>query len=463
MELRINSRQNLQFLCLTLALLIASGAGADSPAEQKAKAPATEPHKADSDEYFRVRQQTLPLAPRPEISELEHFTIFHDPSQYSAHPRQCPFKYLGGGEVIMGFTRATTVKGGDSYEDPNDVRHGFVEGEYKSRGVVVIRRSTDGGTTWPDEEESIVYESRMPMDKKRAFLTSAGSERAKFNMFSPESLFYFGRAYLPESEKETAVGQMRLVCFAIRSQDKGKTWETVPSIIKHPFSEDGTVHKDAYPVIRMPDGKTLLGVMTLNVVRRRPAVFSSTDQGITWNYLSQPVYDAREPPKGRFTYGNLLRRPNGDLHCYYLHIEEGEVVEGLKNAIALSVSKDDGRSWGEPTPIVGNGQGCWKEPGDKGDQYRSPWPIQLADGRILVLFARRRMPRGIGGVLSSDDGKTWSHEFLVRDDGSEWDLGYPMGVQLDDRRIFTGYYYTLPDGNKFGGTRFIAGSIFRLN
>ena len=65
--------------------------------------------------------------------------------------------------------------------------------------------------------------------------------------------------------------------------------------------------------------------------------------------------------------------------------------------------------------------------------------------------------------MSSDDGRTWSHEFVLRDDASKPDLGYPVGCQLEDGRIFTGYYYTLSDGNAFGGTRFIAGSTFRLD
>ena len=64
-------------------------------------------------------------------------TIFHHKNKYIAHPRQCPFKYLGGDERIMRFTRATTVKGGDSYEDPNDIHHGFYKQGYKSRGRVV--------------------------------------------------------------------------------------------------------------------------------------------------------------------------------------------------------------------------------------------------------------------------------------------------------------------------------------
>ena len=86
----------------------------------------------------------------------------------------------------------------------------------------------------------------------------------------------------------------------------------------------------------------------------------------------------------------------------------------------------------------------------------------LRDGRILVLFARRKPPFGIGGLVSEDLGTTWSQEFVLRDDASCADLGYPVATELDDGRIFTAYYYTLEDGNSFGGSRFIAGSHFRL-
>ena len=50
----------------------------------------------------------------------------------------------------------------------------------------------------------------------------------------------------------------------------------------------------------------------------------------------------------------------------------------------------------------------------------------------------------------------------MRDDGSTHDLGYPVGCQRDDGSIFVAYYFSQDDGNKFGGTRFLAGSIFRL-
>lgn len=43
------------------------------------------------------------------------------------------------------------------------------------------------------------------------------------------------------------------------------------------------------------------------------------------------------------------------------------------------------------------------------------------------------------------------------------DIGYPLATELEDARVFTAYYYHVGDGNGFGGSRFIAGSFFRVN
>ncbi|MBN2560809.1 MAG: exo-alpha-sialidase, partial [Phycisphaerae bacterium] len=95
--------------------------------------------------------------------------------------------------------------------------------------------------------------------------------------------------------------------------------------------------------------------------------------------------------------------------------------------------------------------------------YRSPWPMLLADGRILVLFARRRFPYGIGGTISEDGGKTWSEEFVIRAGGcSVPDIGYPVACQLEDGRIFTAYYYNMPGGTRLTSVRYIAGTFFRV-
>jgi hypothetical protein len=55
-----------------------------------------------------------------------------------------------------------------------------------------------------------------------------------------------------------------------------------------------------------------------------------------------------------------------------------------------------------------------------------------------------------------------SAEAVIRADGSDWDIGYPVATQLDDGRIFTAYNFMENDGNNFGCTRYIAGSFFAV-
>jgi hypothetical protein len=405
---------------------------------------------------------TTPQAPH--VYDLQHSTIHHDKSWYCAHPRMVTFKYFGGGEIVVGHNHAPCTY----HEDTDAGRSLKLWGSwhdrrtgYYTRSRVLLQRSLDGGRTWLEENDVIVYDEGISSVEKRNFLYHQDGPREPYDMFRPEAVFFFGQAYLPK------VRDIIPVCFVLRSPDKGETWEKVPTIIKHPDGDKNPngdyifVFRNCYPVVRMPDKRTLLAVVVDVKPGGGPMVYSSRDQGVTWSFLSHVAVD--RPSPGRFTYEGLMLLPRGELQCYYLHISsEDQNVQGSKNAICMSVSKDGGKHWSQSVPIVGDGRECWKNPGSQGVDYRSPWPIRLKDGRILVVFGRRRMPMGIGGVLSSDGGKTWSKEFVIRDDASSGDIGYPVGAQLDDGRIFTAYYYTLPDGNKFDGTRFIASSSFRL-
>jgi hypothetical protein len=403
--------------------------------------------KTANPDYLIKRQQKFPLAPRPVIYDVQHFKMHYNKNWYCGHPRQGIFNYFGSGEIIVAHNHAPC-----NYQVPSDIAHDL--GGYHSRAAILLQRSTDGGRTWSEENNVCVYDETISSEEKRDFLYQEDTPRFSYNMFLPESVFFFGRTYLKEYR-----GGMP-VCFALRSPDKGKTWEKTPTIINHPDGGLLWVHKDCHPVVRMPDGKTLLAAMSISPPNG-PAIYSSTDNGITWNFKSLVAIDTSG--HGRFTYAGLLFLPNGNLQCYFLHIAHGDqTVDGLKNAICMSISEDGGKTWREPGPIVGKGGECWKNQRNKGNIYRSPWPMFLKDGRILVVFARRRLPMGIGGVISTDDGKTWSEEFVIRDDAICDDLGYPVGCQIEDGYIFIAYYYTLPDGNNFGGTRHIASTVFKI-
>lgn len=396
---------------------------------------------------FLEVQQPLPVQPRPAICDLRHIKIHGDLQTYCGHPRQGGFAYFGSGEIAVIHNHAPC-----RYQESSDVAHDV--GGYHSRAVALLQRSTDWGETWPRANEVVLYDETIPPEEKRRFLFPEKAKRERMNMFSRDSLFYFGRTYLPERQGVP-------VCFAVRSADKGKTWEQAPTIVEPPPGRFW-VHKDNHPVVRMPDGKTLLAAMSVS----RPgavAVYSSRDNGLTWKFRSEVAHDLSG--EGRFTYAGLLLLSDGTLQCYFLHVGRDVEVSGIKNAICMSSSTDGGRTWSPPTPVVGRGDGCWRKDGlikTEGVAYRSPWPMLLKDGSILVVFGRRRPPRGIGGVLSRDQGKTWSEEFVIRDDASTDDIGYPVGCQLDDGRIFAAYYYTVADGAGFGGSRHIAASSFRI-
>lgn len=385
----------------------------------------------------------------PRLTEVEHIDVFYDRGRYAGHPRQGGIFNFGGGEIAVIHNNAPCA-----YARPEDVKHDW--GGYHARAVILLQRSTDGGQTWPAANNVVLYDEAAPLEERRAFLERASlpaAERPAIDLGQPHAAIYFGRTY---AGPPTADGRPGLVCYALRSSDKGATWEPVPTLIPPPPGREA-VHKDAHPLVACPDG-TYLAAMTVGPPGA-VVLYGSDDQGLTWEYLAEIV---RDPTGfGRPTYAGLLLLPGGRLQCYTLNIG------GLRNAIQLCHSDDGGYSWSAPRPIVAWGGSPWaaRRPAAQaaaGVHYRSPWPLRLRDGRIVVLFGRRKPPFGLGLIVSEDEGATWSGEAVIRDDSAGPDLGYPVATQLEDGRIFTAYYFTRDDGNRFGGTRYIAGSFFRI-
>ena len=389
-----------------------------------------------------------------EIEDIQHIKVCGEKDTYCGHPRQGGIFNFGRGELAVVHFHAPCA-----YQRPEDVSHDYRG--YHGRSVVLLQRSLDGGQKWPKENNVVIYNEAAPLEERRRFLFPDRAKREIIDMSRPESIFYFGRTWAGEPKEDGTPG---LICFALRSADKGKTWEHVPTIISPPSGRD-YCHKDNHPVVRMPDG-SFLGAMSFYPPGAAVALYGSDDDGLTWQYLAEI---ARDPTGlGRPTYAGLILLSDGRLQCYTLNIG------GLRNAICMNYSDDGGYSWSSPRPIVRWGDSPWRtrhreypcggslDVGKNNVFYRSPWPMLLRDGRLLVLFARRKPPYGIGGIVSEDQGAAWSREFIVRDDGSGLDLGYPVATELDDGRIFTAYYFMMEDGNRFGGSRFIGGSFFKI-
>jgi hypothetical protein len=206
----------------------------------------------------------------------------------------------------------------------------------------------------------------------------------------------------------------------------------------------------------------------------------SDDSGATW---SAP----KRFPMGDFTwlspYGKILTLDDGTmvLHCYGNVMPlpgDTDVVEDEKrNASYLFWSKDDGKSWSDPTRIAldynetsilplgtthwiaalrshfegqftavchsHDGGKTWTEPQRVTRAAEHPPDlVQLTDGRILMAFGERNKPYGVHALISSDGGETWDreHELVLMDHATSTDCGYPSSVVVPDGRVLTVYY-----------------------
>ena len=283
----------------------------------------------------------------------------------------------------------------------------------------------------------------------------------------------------------------------VRSPDKGRTWSG-PEIVFDSITDDrdialNTLHDgtltaswfsskiwanpkpwtwmqpewEAHRDLCKPDTLTAL---------HRGWLRHSFDGGRTWSDLLHPTL------VGQHAGPTVLS--NGDMiYCGPYSVEDGSTM-------VATLSKDGGRSWSiageidaprlyddvtrkrwseltenhsiETSPgriltVFRSGSkemftarsedfGCtWTQPRQMGINGYPPYLMRLSAGPILCVYTRRDRPRGIGGVISYDDGKTWDIEnrFAIRafdhiDNGV--DIGYPVVLETEPAELFCVYY-----------------------
>jgi hypothetical protein len=379
------------------------------------------------------------------IRDVEHVVIDYSPNHFAGHPLQGGIFNFGGGEIAVIYHRAACA-----YREPADVQHGY--GGYQSRAQHILARSYDYGRTWDRSDDVVLFDEAAPLAERRAFVTQAHNNltitRDSIDLSSPDAAIYFGRTWAGEGDPPA------LLCFAIRSGDRGRSWEHVPTLINPP-TDRGPIYKDAHPLVQMLDGTQLSAMSHNNAIW----LYGTDDNGLTWECLAHICSDATG--MGLPAYAALLLLPSGHLQCYTLNIG------GQRTAIQMCHSDDGGYSWSTPRPIVRLGRSPWtaqRQPHQwaAGLYYHSPWPLRLADGRIVVTFSRRKPPMGLGLIVSEDEGATWSDEQILRADAIHWDLGYAVATEVGPGQILTAYYYPMDDGNAFGGTKYLAGTHFTI-
>ncbi|MBI3942184.1 MAG: exo-alpha-sialidase [Chloroflexi bacterium] len=396
------------------------------------------------------------------INDVQHIVIRYNKSQYNGHPNRGGLWNFGNGEIAMAHYQAPSA-----YQDRSDVTHDA----YMNRAIMVLERSLDHGRTWPENQQVVLWERRAPLEKLRAWLSGPMESREEIDMTQPGAIFHFGTEISAGEDQPAADGSGRMVprkvTFAIRSADKGRTWEKTPTVLPVPHHRDMVIVGN-FPMAKFSNGVFGLGttVCDRNSTSKDAAYYITENHGLTWHFITTIAYDPRGVDS--YTYVSLLQLPNGRLQSYMMRQNKGS---DINNLACMAYSDDAGMTWSAPKPIVRPDGSAWVHVSrprpavyfvTPNAAYRAPYPLRLRDGRIIVFFSRRKEPYGIGAIVSEDEGQTWSREIVLRDDASSSDLGYPVATQLEDGRVFVTYYYTLDDGNGLGGTRFIAGTFFSI-
>lgn len=245
--------------------------------------------------------------------------------------------------------------------------------------------------------------------------------------------------------------------YVVKSTDYGNTWDSVrysaPSGTSTAVSNMINNYQITYPGTRVPvtschgpvklsDGTVLFAGKVLDTTdqaRDTMAVYTSDDEGATWNYLSEI-----ERPQGygpnNFHELSVTETNDGALLCAIRTqpSEDGTLNVSPMYTVFTCFSYDKGKTWTVPEATNADGT--------------PPHVFTASNGDIIMTVGYRSDPRAIYAYVSRDGGRTWSNSvnvsgtFLNGDD-----MGYPASAMLSDGTVVTVYYGTY---HKYGNEQY---------
>ncbi len=330
-------------------------------------------------------------APPSDVRVLEHVRVYSEPGRFGGWPANHGI-WAWGEEILVGFSAAWFMK------RPPD-RH-QVDPDRPEEPC--LARSLDGGRTWTIERPTTLLlperGGRSPTDLTEPI----DFTHPDFAMTLRMTGIHQGPSYL------------------YYSLDRGRTWR---GPFRFPlFGRRGIAARTDYIVEGKRRALVFVTASKLDGREGRPMCARTSDGGRTWRFVSwigpEPEGFAIMPSTVRLSGRRLLTAVRCKLNAV--------------DWIDAYLSTDGGKSWGflsRPVPFTGGFSG------------NPPCLVRLRDGRIALTYGYRGTPYGIRARLSEDEGRTWSDEITLRDDGAAWDLGYTRSVQRPDGKIVTVYYF----------------------
>jgi hypothetical protein len=349
--------------------------------------------------------------------DVKHLKVYHEKGRYAGWPANNGI-WIWGNEILTGFSKA--------FHKDMGQKHNI---DRENTEIHVLARSLDGGETW-------------------------GIEDPGKNGLVPEAIFGFQRTdvpYLQSTELNTAIN-FKHPEFALTarlgkkdkssfwySYDKGHHWKGPYSLPT--YGTSGMEARTDYIVDSSKDAFMFLTVPKKNGKEGRVICVKTSNGGKKWDLVSwigeEPEGFSIMPASVRLSSKEILvttrdqQAPNAWISTYY--------------------SRNNGKNWeylGKAVDDAGIGN--------------PPAMIKMKDGRICLIYGYRSDPESqktsdIRARLSSDNGRSWGVEYVLRNDGAGRDVGYPRIVQRPDGKIVAVYYFT--DKNT-GPERYIGATIW---
>jgi hypothetical protein len=338
-------------------------------------------------------------ASAPEV--IRHVTVYAEAGRYGGWPANHGI-WSWDNEILVGFSAAY-------YQWLGPERHPYDRSRPEEP---YLARSTDGGEHWK-------IESAPGLTPPEGMYTASGPGGKAADLPVPIDFSTPGFCMalrMTEGQK----GHSRF----FYSYDRGKSW-------KGPFNFPMLGQRDImartdYIVNGKRDAMVFLTASKASGGEGRVFVARTADGGLTWKWIAWVTPD---PGAGFSIMPSSVRLSSTDIVTAVRH--EDSLRKG-PNWIDAYITHDDGRSrsyLSRPAPDTGDKSG------------NPPSMIRLRDGRLAITYGHRAPPFEVRARLSSDGGKTWSPDILLRGDGGAWDIGYSRSAQRADGKIVTVYYW----------------------
>jgi hypothetical protein len=326
--------------------------------------------------------------------EAEHRVVYYEKGRFAAWPANNGI-WNWGNEVVVGFFLG--------YNKENKYHHAV---DYKKPMTPAFARSINGGETWTFEEapDNIAY-GKKPVEFKGQINYSAEG----FGLRNRDNTFCYtydkGKTWIgPYSYPDLGLGKMTSrTDYNIESAGEALIFASVQDERVRASLQDRAI------TIKTDDGGhsfEFVGYMTeLDTVR---SVMPATVR-IDENHLVSAMRRRLDPPE--------------------------EDKYGLpQNWIDVYESTDNGKNWKYLAKIANTDTGI--------RNGNPPSMVRLKSGMLVVAYGYRAVPYSIRARVSSDNGKTWSKQIILRDDARIWDIGYCRTVVRNDDKVITVYYYS---------------------